>query len=832
MFDWIARQILRRGWLVMLGWLILGVVGAKYAPRFDAVSQDDNVRFFPAGYPTVLGQDLLERGFPGNASSSTFVIVAERPESKLTADDLLYLDAVADTMKRLQADDASLAIKAVTDRRTPIIGSRMLGTSAQGGEAALVNVALTSTFASKQSRVTVDRFEEVLAGMPEPPRGLNLAHTGSAAVGHDMNSSSNKSIATTTYATVALVVLILLLIYRSPLMTLIPLTTIGLSAFIGMKAIATMSLVPWINFQVINVTKVFVIVVLFGAGTDYCLFLISRYREELARGHDRAEALAHAIRQVGGALVASAGTVIVGLGMLYFSSFAKIQFTGPAIALSLTIALLASLTIAPVLLNWLGGAVFWPFRAPSPESAAVAAHDPNHVAASPFWTSVADVVVKRPATILILSLAALTPLAVVGAWSKANYNQLADLHPEHASVIGARIIRQYFAVGELGPSWVLVHHPTIDFRSDEGLKAVELLARQLVQIDNVAEVRAVSRPLGKPLGTVDVGSTAKPAEPPTADSSFLGGLARFRRNAQRDLGTMALRSGADPRYVSTQPADAADRNHITRLEVVFRSDPFSAESLATLGEVRGTVGHAVEPGQPLAGASIVGLAGSSAEVNDLKVATMIDQRRMYWLVTAGVYAILVLLLRRPGISLYLIGTVVLGYLASLGLTDLVFRYAHTGPEPFGGLDWKVGFFLFVILVAVGEDYNILLMARVIEEEHRHGPIEGTRRAVAHTGGIISSCGIIMAGTFLSMLTGTLSSFRQMGFALGAGVLLDTFIVRPILVPAFIVLWHRTFPGARLESPVADILGENDDEPVASVNGTGPGAKPVPHRTIT
>ena len=163
---------------------------------------------------------------------------------------------------------------------------------------------------------------------------------------------------------------------------------------------------------------------------------------------------------------------------------------------------------------------------------------------------------------------------------------------------------------------------------------------------------------------------------------------------------------------------------------------------------------------------------------------------MYVLVTLGVYAILVLLLRRPGICLYLIATVVLGYLASLGMTDLVFHALHRGPEPWGGLDWKVGFFLFVILVAVGEDYNIFLMARVIEEERKYGVTEGTRRAVAHTGGIISSCGLIMAGTFGSMLTGSLTSLRELGFALGIGVLLDTFLVRPILVPAFLVLVDR------------------------------------------
>ncbi len=179
--------------------------------------------------------------------------------------------------------------------------------------------------------------------------------------------------------------------------------------------------------------------------------------------------------------------------------------------------------------------------------------------------------------------------------------------------------------------------------------------------------------------------------------------------------------------------------------------------------------------------------------------TTSDQQRMYVLVTLGVYAILITLLRRPGFSLYLVATVVLSYLASLGLTDSLFHILHRGSEPWEGLDWTVGLFLFVILVAVGEDYNILLMARVIEEERKFGLTEGTRRAVAHTGGIISSCGLIMAGTFGSMLTGSLTSLRELGFALALGILLDTFLVRPILVPACIILIDRSWPRNRHSS---------------------------------
>ncbi len=783
MFATIAAMVTRRSWLILLAWGAAIAVLWVLAPKWESINQDDDVRFFPPGSPSVIGAEMLQRGFPADAESCNAVIIVERPDGKLNDADYAFIREVTRRLRSLIGTEAMTSegmagkdkIAKVTDYREPVVGPRLIGNARDGpGQVALTSVSIRSTYVSKQTRLAVDRIEEVLKNLSSIPEGLTrkplggvptLPVTGSALVGHDTNQALTTSMHATTTATIALVVVILLIVYKSPLLALTPLVTIALSVLVSLKALAALTRVPGLHFQVMTVTQIFVIVVLFGAGTDYCLFLIARYREELARGRPGDEALSEAIRQVGGALLASAGTVIVGLGMLSFSSFAKISYTGPAIALSLAIALLATLTLTPVLLHWLRAAVFWPYPAPRHHRD----RDPEEESQSEaplynFWLTVADAVVRRPGLILSLSLAALLPFVALGATTRANFGQLTDLKPDQPSIEGTRIISRYFPVGELGRTTVLVRDPKLDFRTPAGRDAVADLSRRLAALKDVAEVRSVSQPLG-PL-----------KEGPGA--------------WRQQLFFMAIRPQVDDRYVSTDPKlDRADLGHITKVDVAFKTDPFSEESLDTLEEVRRTVHETLAPGRPLAGAA-TGLAGATVMIRDLKAAITHDQHRMYILVTLGVYSILVLLLRRPGICLYLMATVVVGYLASLGISELVFRALHSGPEPWVGLDWKVSFFLFVILMAVGEDYNILLMARVLEEERDHPPIEATRRAIAHTGGIISSCGLIMACTFGSMLTGSLLSLQQLGFALGLGVMLDTFVVRPVLVPAFVVLLHR------------------------------------------
>jgi RND superfamily putative drug exporter len=219
--------------------------------------------------------------------------------------------------------------------------------------------------------------------------------------------------------------------------------------------------------------------------------------------------------------------------------------------------------------------------------------------------------------------------------------------------------------------------------------------------------------------------------------------------------------------------------------------------------------------------SQVYFVGATPSIRDLKSVTGGDQVRIDILVIASVFLILVLLLRKVAISGYLIVSVFFSYLVTLGFTFAVFWAMD--PAEFAGLDWKVPMFLFTILIAVGEDYNIYLITRIDEEQLRHGKVQGVTMALSKTGKIISSCGLIMAGTFASLaIGGSLAAMRQLGFALAAGVLLDTFVVRPVLVPAYLILLYRGrfgFLGRFLGAESGKTETETTDPPqaVASPN---------------
>ncbi len=839
MFKLVGRLATTHPWIVCAAWLLAGGAVTALAPAWDSKAQDDDIRFLPDRCPSVRGYHLLEKSFPKDISQSRAIFAVERDGGPLTGSDFKLVDGIVNDLNELRAKEPELQIGQINSYRDGFVGNRL---TSKDGRCTLIQMSLGTPYLALQTRATVDRAESVMQNRLAKADGNEptVLTTGPGGIGRDLIRASADSLEGTTLATVALVIVVLLLVYRAPLLALVPLATIGIAVWVAIKSLALMTLIPGVHL--VNVSKIFAIVILYGAGTDYCLFLISRYREELADRASILEAIERSVGKVGGALAASAGTVICGLGMMGFAEFAKVRAAGPAIALSLAMALLASLTLTPALLAILGRKVFWlswkkPWRQTDLETRRhrdketrrpVVSKSPGLLASqSPclpisgptsLWDRISRAVVMRPALIFAVTVLVLAPLAVLGLRVEPNYRPTGELAPSSPSIQGIAAIQRHFTAGETGPLTVLLVSPT-DWNTSDGKELIAHLCRGFSNLPNVAEVRSLTQPLGTPI---------KVPPPEITGNSLLSGLLKtVRRNiddaleqanrAAREFycatllpekgrqGDKETRRQGEGASISTIAWNSG-RNYpnspdpglpvsswsgprfVTRLDVVLHSDPFDQASKETLNLIQIWLDHELPK-------SVGHLGGVQAEVfgvtvgsYDLAQVTEADRGRVNLLVLAGIFFILLILVRKPWLAAYLLITVLFSYYATLGATVLAGHF-YAG-RPLDQVDWRVPFFLFTILVAVGEDYNILLITRVLQEGKRHGMVEGTRRALAQTGGTITSCGLIMAGTFATLMLGGLGTLVQIGFALAFGVLLDTFIIRPFMVPAFTLLVWR------------------------------------------
>jgi RND superfamily putative drug exporter len=829
MYDKLGSFISRRWKLVILFWVAVAVAIWSVAPSWDEVSKDGDLAYLPARMTSVRGQKLYGEAFPNNKSRSEVVVVIERPEGLVQAD-LDFLHEVADVFEAEKAAFASATAEgkslpkdrmSVVDVTRPasnligrvdhgaddLIGQKLISKDKQ---AAIVVASLEHELIAVNSARMMKRLargenggppllEEMFqaaqqrAVSPLPP-GAIWGITGSASIGGDTLIESDHSIEAIHLTTGVLVVIILLVVYQAPVMVIVPLVTIGVAVFLANNLIAMLTqlhTVPgfgWWEFQIFKTSKIFIFTICFGSGTDFCLFLISRYKEEMEKGYDKARGLKEALGSVGEALVGSALTTVCGLGMMYFADFGKFSYSGPAIAMCLIVTLLGCLTLAPAMLRALGHTVFWPFGV---KTQTQAEHDAA-VGASKlgrFWTWTSDRIMARPGLIMFCSLLLMAPLAYEGLHVTISYDLLSDLQPDVYSRRGTAMMERHFEPGEMGPISILVSKDGYDFQSTEGRNHITELAKEFYAAfpDRIDAVRCLTWPLG---------------DQPRRLS--------FREQLEKK--TISNHKKSEAKYVSTTGPRAGQ---VTRFDIVSAYDPFSLDAQNLLGpldpKLRETTMHlekfAAEKAanDPFWKGATFDFIGTTAGTRDLKAVVTSDEVLIQQLVVIAVSGVVLFILRRPLICTYLIFTVVFSYLVTIGATELVFSSLYAD---FTGLDWKVPIFLFVILVAVGEDYNIYLATRVFEEERRLGRLPGLRMAIIKTGGIITSCGVIMAGTFVSLMSGTLRALHALGFALTLGVILDTFIVRPILVPAFLAWLYRFTPEKTAKAFKPDELEED------------------------
>ncbi len=804
MFHLLGR-IVSRAWLLLLAaWVLLLSVSWVAAPPWREVAQDKEFAFLPPDMPSRRSDEVFARAFPDDKLASSIVLILHdaSPETGHLDRDLKFIDdsvepgiyQIAQAGGGLADAEAPSEEPLFSDENQPpppkkrSIIARIRTPNAPGSGALLVSpdgrgllvvVELTTEFLSHDNWPVIDKIQNLVRTLRQQgkvPPGVDILMTGSAVVGRDHTLAELQSAHATETLTIVLVIVLLVLIYRAPLLALIPLATVFVAVKAALNLLALLAQAGHVTlFQGI---QIYITILSYGAGVDYCLFLMARYQEELGHGGTPREALARAVGGVGAALVASAATVICGIGMMSFAEFGKFQEAGMAIPFSLFLVLLAALSFSPSVLRLAGRWAFWPQRPADVTGQSVTAGSFRRWFFQPgerlhrVWERIGHALQRRPGAIWLTTVALMAPFVVVAGllYNHVSYDLIGSLPADAPSVVGTRVLREHFPAGLMGPLTVLIVNPHVDFTSPEG----EALVRTITDRLHARQ---------KELGLADVRSLTAPLGITSAAQRGAAGL-----NVPQEARQEAMQRAARERYAT----DLGGRKKIgTRLDLILEQSPFAPQSVADLDRVEQAVRAALPAS--LRQDSQLYVTGATASVRDLQVVMRRDRVRIELLVLGGVFVILLVLLRGFIIPLYLLVSVLFSYYTTLGVAFAFFWALD--PHGFTGIDWKVAIFLFTILIAVGEDYNIFLMARIREEERQHGPEHGIIEALTRTGPIISSCGIIMAGTFASLLAGSLTEMKQLGFALAFGVLLDTFVVRPVLVPTFL-MWlrrHRLLP---------------------------------------
>ena len=653
----------RTKWAVLVFWLIVVAVIGPLAGKLTSAEKNDASAWLPAAAESTKVLDIQSRFQSPNIYAA--VVVYDRAsgltgadKAKAAADARRFAGVHGVVRSQLAGPIPSADGKAMETIVPVNLGSK----GWNGASAAATNLRVIA-------RTDANGLAFHIAG----PLG-NAADSADAFKGID---------GILLYATLAVVIVLLLITYRSPVLWLLPVMSAGVALATAQGLIYLLAR----HGLTVNAQSAGILLVLvFGAGTDYALLLTARYREELRRHEDRHEAMAVALRRAGPAIIASAGTVIVSLLTLTIAELASTKSLGPVLAIGVVVALAAMMTLLPAMLVIVGRWVFWPVKP---------AYGTDEPTTRGFWARIGRRIAIRPRLVWVVTAVILGAMALGLTGLKASGLTTAQGF-RHApdSVAGQTVIDQHFPASAGQP---------------------------VIVIGNQARAAALQAAVKATPGITGVTGTSK------AGHAYLTGT------------------------LTTAPDSQAAYN--------------------TIGRVRTAV-HAVPGANALVG-------GNTAINLDVKNASAHDRTVIIPVILAVVFLILALLLRALIAPIMLIATVVLSFAAALGISALVFNHVFG----FGGADTSFPLFVFVFLVALGIDYNIFLMTRVREEAGKHGPRHGALTGLAATGGVITSAGAVLAGTFAALATLPVTFLAELGFAVAFGVLLDTIVVRSVLVTA-------------------------------------------------
>jgi RND superfamily putative drug exporter len=719
--------------LIIVVWIILVTAAMKFGPSLSAVAATQHsTSSLPASAPSIQADHLYTTKFAAGqatAHKETDALVLTDPQGISSADIALAQQIAAWLMSPETRPAQLLAVSGPT-LQTPA------GAFESSDHQALRMILIWDTANESIPDASIHAINTYLS-QQHLPSGGTLGLTGNAPIGYDITSGTfSGSVGVGSLIGLLIILVVLGIVYRSPLAVLIPLITVAMALGLSIPLIAWLG--QTFGLAVAPFSLQYVAFVLLGAGTNYGVFMLSRYREEIRRAsrNDRAarcDALAHTVGRIGESLMSSATTVVVATAIMGLAQLYELRVTGPATAVGVACLLLAGLTLLPALMALCGKALFWPAQ-PRPGTLTDAT-----ATAKGIWARAGRMVTTHPRAVALVATVALLPLAISTITLQPSFDDLQSLPASSPAVQAFNAYQMHFK--NASQVRVILDAPGHDLRQAQYSDTIAQLATALSHVPHVTDVQSPSA-----------------TDQPEAVRQFF----------------------------------ATDGNAVA-ITLSLDVDPSSLEARQAVDAIYQAAAQA-QHGTSLNEAKVL-VSGQSATVRDEVITFGHDFTLIVILVCLATYLILALLVRSLTAPIYLLATIALSALAAVGITNLVYHDIMGQP-----LFSTVPIFAFVFLVSLGEDFNILTIARIREEVQQLGQRKGIATAIALTGGVVSSCGLVMAASFSRLTGNAIVSVAQLGFTIVIGILLDTFVVRPLLVPAIATMlgrWNWVWPHSSL-----------------------------------
>jgi len=820
MFTKLAEFTKKYRVIITVVWLAAAVILFLVAPKISKVGVTDESQFLPKDTESAEAGNLLSEKFPSTSTTSGGnAVIVIHDVNGLSATDMNDAQGIYNWL--MSASAPKEITQVISIYQNAALRSTLIST-----DQTTMMIVLDFSVSSLSDAAKTD-VQQIRNYMSQNYPKLEAYLTGETGLYQDMFASIQQTIGRTTIVTVILVAILLLIIYRSPIAIFLPLVAIGCSFAVSSGIIGFLGQA---GAKFSTLSEAYLVVIIFGVGTDYCLFIVSRFREELKQ-KQRDEAQIHATKRISPVIAASALTVIVAFLSLGISRFGMNTTTGYALAIGVAITLIAGLTLVPALMSLFGNILFWPAKISGVKKEGRFGW---HVVGN--WVSKHPIIVIIPILIVLLLPYTALPQLVRSA------DIISQLPQKAQSVVGFEVMNAHFPAGELSPLYLLIESPQGNITSSSSLKAVEGIAQSLQSVQGVSRVDYFSAPSsqlsGLAIQTRDIGndvgkgsgldkiatlqtsgqllqglalqypgiiqsknfqqaianlkqvstvaaqiSAANPADLPVIFGQLQSTIDNVADNLDGLAGEFELQ-GNTPFTLYLQNTYFSSDKTIARINIVLSGDPYSSGTITTVAQLRKAVISSVAASTLLGSTHYLG--GESATRADIMLTNDADFGRVVGVSIAGILIVIMILMQSLVAPLYMVITVLLNYGTTLGIATWLFLDVMKQ----GSMIYMIPLFIFVILVALGADYNIFLMSRIREEAHQRPMKEAVSHAVANTGGVITACGIILAGTFATLITAPLRVVVQIGAAIAVGVIIDTFVVRALLVPAIATLVGR------------------------------------------